>query len=92
MLQHEVSRNQDLFGQLKRLEERETVAAKNLSGQMEANCSLRKNLDSLNKALLERDMKLSSVNQVDTQTHIHINLPSFSFSFILSVSALLLVH
>lgn len=67
MLQHEVDRNQDLLGRIKKLEERETGAAKNLSEQVEANRTLRKNLESLNKKLEERDIRLNTANQVHTQ-------------------------
>lgn len=68
MLQHEVDRNQDLLGRIKKLEERETGAAKNLSEQVEANRAIRKNLDSLNKKLEEREIRLNTANQVHTQT------------------------
>lgn len=64
MLQHEVDRNQELLGRIKKLEERETEAAKNLSEQIEANHALRKNLGSLNKKLEERDSRLNTANQV----------------------------
>lgn len=69
MLQHEIDRNQDLLGRIKKLEERETEAAKNLSEQAEGNRALRKNLESLNKKLEERDIRLNSANQVHTHTH-----------------------
>ncbi|TMS22837.1 Mitotic spindle assembly checkpoint protein MAD1, partial [Larimichthys crocea] len=62
-LEHEVDRNQDLLGRIKKLEERETGAAKNLSEQVEANRALRKNLDSLNKKLEEREIRLNTANQ-----------------------------
>uniref|UniRef100_A0A8C4I197 Mitotic spindle assembly checkpoint protein MAD1 n=1 Tax=Dicentrarchus labrax TaxID=13489 RepID=A0A8C4I197_DICLA len=62
-LEHEVDRNQDLLGRIKKLEERETGAAKNLSEQVEANRALRKNLESLNKKLEEQDTKVNTANQ-----------------------------
>lgn len=62
-LEHEVDRRQDLLGRIKKLEERETEQAKNLSEQVEGNRSLRKNLDGLNKNLEERDAKLNTANQ-----------------------------
>ena len=68
-LQHEFGRNQDLIGQIKKLEERESGAAKNLTEQMEANRALRKNLESLNKKLDERDTRLNTANQVLTDTY-----------------------
>lgn len=67
MLKHEADRNQELLGRIKKLEERETEAAKNLSEQTEANHALRKNLGSLNKKLEERDSRLNAANQV----HMH---------------------
>lgn len=77
MLQHEVDRNQELVGRIKKLEERETEVAKNLSEQIEANNALRKSLGSLNKKLEERDARLHAANQVlvDTSSLIH-NWPS----------------
>lgn len=69
MLQHEVDRNQELLGRIKKLEERDTGAAKNLSEQVEANRALRKNLEGLNKKLEERDIRLNTANQVHTHTH-----------------------
>lgn len=69
MLQHEVDRNQELLGRIKKLEERETGAAKNLSEQVEANRALRKNLEGLNKKLEERDIRLNTANQVHAHTH-----------------------
>lgn len=68
MLQHEVDRNQDLLGRIKKLEERETEAAKNLSEQVEVNRALRKNMEGLNRKLEERDTRLNTANQVRTQT------------------------
>ncbi|KAM9363179.1 mitotic spindle assembly checkpoint protein MAD1 [Symphorus nematophorus] len=62
-LEHEVDRNQDLLGRIKKLEERETGVAKSLSEQVEANRTLRKNLESLNKKLEERDIRLNTSNQ-----------------------------
>ncbi|XP_034455560.1 mitotic spindle assembly checkpoint protein MAD1 [Hippoglossus hippoglossus] len=61
--EHEVDRNQDLLGRIKKLEEREIDAAKNLSEQVEANRSVRKNLEGLNKKLEERDSRLNTANQ-----------------------------
>uniref|UniRef100_A0A7N6ADH3 Mitotic spindle assembly checkpoint protein MAD1 n=1 Tax=Anabas testudineus TaxID=64144 RepID=A0A7N6ADH3_ANATE len=66
-LEHEADRNQELLGRIKKLEERETEAAKNFSEQIEANQSLRKNLGSLNKKLEERDSRLNTANQVQMQ-------------------------
>lgn len=62
-LEHEVDRNQELLGRIKKLEERETEATKSLSEQVEANRALRKNLEGLNKILEERDDKLNTANQ-----------------------------
>ncbi|CAB1441890.1 unnamed protein product [Pleuronectes platessa] len=64
--EHEVDRNQDLLGRIKKLEEREIDAAKNLSDQVEANRSVRKNLEALNKKLEERDSRLNSANQASS--------------------------
>ncbi|XP_031719054.1 mitotic spindle assembly checkpoint protein MAD1 [Anarrhichthys ocellatus] len=61
--EHEVDRNQDLLGRIKKLEDRETEAAKNLSEQLTVNRSLRKNLDGLNRKLEERDTRLNTANQ-----------------------------
>ena len=63
-LQHEVDRNQELLGRIKKLEDRETEAAKNLTEQVEANRALRKNQDGLLKKMEERDLKLNTANQV----------------------------
>lgn len=63
-----MDRNQELLGRIKKFEERETEATKNLSEQVEANQVLRRNLEVLNKKLEERDTKLSSANQVHTCT------------------------
>lgn len=71
MFQHEVDRNQELLGRIKKLEERETGTAKNLSEQLEANHTLRKKLEGLNKKLEERDISLTSANQVYKHTHSH---------------------
>ncbi|XP_013871306.1 mitotic spindle assembly checkpoint protein MAD1 [Austrofundulus limnaeus] len=65
-LEHEVDRNQELFGQIRKLEERETEATKTLSEQVEANQVLRKNLEGLNKKLEEQDTKLNAANQTIT--------------------------
>ncbi|XP_038568811.1 mitotic spindle assembly checkpoint protein MAD1 isoform X1 [Micropterus salmoides] len=62
-LEHAVDRNQDLLGRIKKLEERETEAAKNLSEQVDVNHSLRKNLEAMNKKLEERDTRLDTANQ-----------------------------
>lgn len=62
-LEHEVDRNQDLLSRIKKLEEREISAGKNLSEQVEANRALRKNLEGLNKKLEERDTRLNTANQ-----------------------------
>ncbi|KAK5926116.1 hypothetical protein CgunFtcFv8_021711 [Champsocephalus gunnari] len=62
-LEHEVDRNQDLLGRLKKFQERETEAAKNLSEQVEANRALRKNMEGLNRKLEERDTRLNTANQ-----------------------------
>ncbi|KAA8595265.1 hypothetical protein FQN60_012400, partial [Etheostoma spectabile] len=61
--EHEVDRNQDLIGQIKKLGERETDAAKTLSEQVEVNCALRQNLKGLNRKLEERDTRLNTANQ-----------------------------
>ena len=63
----EVDRNQDLLGRIKRLEEKEGDAAKNLSEQSGNNKVLRKNFDDLNKKVLERDVRLNTANQVNTK-------------------------
>lgn len=62
-LEHEVDRNQDLLGRIKKLEEREAEAAKHLSEQVELSRALRKNLEGLNKKLEERDTRLNTANQ-----------------------------
>ncbi|KAK5865547.1 hypothetical protein PBY51_019812 [Eleginops maclovinus] len=62
-LEHEVDRNQDLLGRLKKFEERETEAAKNLSEQVEATRALRKSMEGLNRKLEERDTRLNTANQ-----------------------------
>lgn len=64
MLQHEVDRNQELLGQIKKLEERAEEANKKLTEQKEANDALQMNLEGLNKTLEERDDKLGAANQV----------------------------
>ncbi|XP_047220578.1 mitotic spindle assembly checkpoint protein MAD1 isoform X2 [Girardinichthys multiradiatus] len=61
--EHEVSRNQERLGQIKKLEEREKEATKKFSEQMEANRAVRKNLEGLNKKLDERETKLTTANQ-----------------------------
>ncbi len=71
MLQHEIDRNQNLLGRIKKLEEKETEAAKNLSEQMEANRALCRNLESLNKKLDEREIRLNTANQVHTHRFTH---------------------
>lgn len=57
------------MGQIKKLEERETEATKNLSEQLEVNQVLRKNMEGLNKKLEERDTKLNTANQVHTHRY-----------------------
>lgn len=69
VFKHEVDRNQELLGRIKKLEERETGAARNLSEQVEANHALRKNLEGVNKKLEERDVRLNTANQVYTPVH-----------------------
>lgn len=64
MLQHEVDRNQELLGKIKKLEERVEEANKKLTEQKEANDALQKNLEGLNKTLEEQDDKLGAANQV----------------------------
>uniref|UniRef100_A0A3Q3KFM4 Mitotic spindle assembly checkpoint protein MAD1 n=1 Tax=Monopterus albus TaxID=43700 RepID=A0A3Q3KFM4_MONAL len=59
----EVDRNQELLGKIKKLEERETEAAKNLSDQMEENHALRKNMEGLSKKMEEQDSRLNTANQ-----------------------------
>ncbi|KAM9857538.1 LOW QUALITY PROTEIN: mitotic spindle assembly checkpoint protein MAD1 [Aulostomus maculatus] len=62
-LEHQVDRNQELLGQIKKFEERENGAVKNLSEHLEANRALSKNLEGLNKKLEERDSRLNTANQ-----------------------------
>ncbi|KAM4750093.1 mitotic spindle assembly checkpoint protein MAD1 isoform 1-T2 [Anableps anableps] len=62
-LEHEVDRNQELLGRIKKLEEREKEASKKFSDQVEANGALRKTMEGLNKKLEERDTKLTTANQ-----------------------------
>lgn len=81
MLQHEVDRNQDLLGRIKKLEERETEAAKHLSEQVEANRALRKNLEGLNKKLEERDTRLNTANQVPTHRLAHRHTYTHTHSY-----------
>lgn len=64
MLQHEMDRNQELYGRIKKLEDRETEVARNLKEQVETHCSLRETLDNLNKKLEESESRLSIANQV----------------------------
>lgn len=90
MLQHEVDRNQELLGRIKKLEERETGAAKNLSEQVEANRAVRKNLEGLNKKLEERDIRLNTANQVYTRTHAQTHNVFVLWSCLLSYVGLLL--
>uniref|UniRef100_A0A8C6KD86 Mitotic spindle assembly checkpoint protein MAD1 n=1 Tax=Nothobranchius furzeri TaxID=105023 RepID=A0A8C6KD86_NOTFU len=65
-LGHEVDRNQELLGRIRKLEERETEAKKNLSEQLEENSSLCKKVEGLNKKLEERDTLLNAANQTIT--------------------------
>lgn len=68
------------------MEERETEAAKNLSEQVEANLSIRKNLEGLNKKLEERDTRLNTANQVHTHSRTHfLHLYSGHVSYLTSV-------
>ncbi|XP_068178708.1 mitotic spindle assembly checkpoint protein MAD1 [Antennarius striatus] len=62
-LENEVERKQELLDRIKKLEEREMGATNNLSEQVEANRIIRKNLETLNKKLEERDAKLNTSNQ-----------------------------
>ncbi|KAM9314967.1 mitotic spindle assembly checkpoint protein MAD1 [Pholidichthys leucotaenia] len=62
-LEHEVDRNQELLGKIKKLEEKEMETTQNLSKKEEANRALRKNLEGLNKKLEDRDTKLDTANQ-----------------------------
>lgn len=62
-LEHEVDRKQELLGRLKKLEEREDRALKNMAEQVESNRVLQMNLEGLNKKLEERDTRLNSANQ-----------------------------
>lgn len=57
------------MGRLKKLEEREDRALKNMAEQVESNRVLQMNLEGLNKKLEERDTRLNSANQVHTHTH-----------------------
>uniref|UniRef100_A0A1A8EV51 Mitotic spindle assembly checkpoint protein MAD1 n=2 Tax=Nothobranchius korthausae TaxID=1143690 RepID=A0A1A8EV51_9TELE len=65
-LGHEVDRNQELLGRIRKLEERETEAKKNLSEQLEENSSLCRKVEGLNKKLEERDTLLNAANQTIT--------------------------
>ncbi|KAM6940455.1 mitotic spindle assembly checkpoint protein MAD1 [Xenentodon cancila] len=62
-LEHEMDRNQELLRRIKKLEERETEATKNVSEQLEANQALRRNMEGLNRKLEERNTKLNASNQ-----------------------------
>ncbi|XP_068607328.1 mitotic spindle assembly checkpoint protein MAD1 isoform X1 [Brachionichthys hirsutus] len=62
-LENEIERKQELFGRMKKLEEREMEATNKLSEQVEANRTIRKNLASLNKKLEEGDVGLDAANQ-----------------------------
>lgn len=77
-IQHEVDRNQELLGRIKKLEERENRAVKNLSEQVESNRALQINLEGLNKKLEERDTRLNFANQVHTHTHKHYSMFLYS--------------
>ena len=91
-LKHEVDRNQDLLGRIKKLEEREIDAAKNLSEQVEANRSVRKNQEGLNKKLEERDSRLNTSNQVNTHTHTHTDSHILLLCYFGHVSDLMSAH
>ncbi|KAF6736466.1 Mitotic spindle assembly checkpoint protein MAD1 [Oryzias melastigma] len=60
--EHELDRNQELLARVKRLEGREIDVNKNLSDQVEENQVLRRNLETANKKLEERDSKLNTAN------------------------------
>ncbi|XP_076004106.1 mitotic spindle assembly checkpoint protein MAD1 [Genypterus blacodes] len=62
-LEREVDRNQDLYGRIKKLEEKEAETRKSRSEQMEANLVLRRNMESLNKKLEERDTRQNTASQ-----------------------------
>ncbi|XP_053712054.1 mitotic spindle assembly checkpoint protein MAD1 [Synchiropus splendidus] len=62
-LEHEVNRNEELLGRIKKLEERETDAAKKILEHVEENHTLYKKLEGVNKKLEEREMKFNSANQ-----------------------------
>lgn len=87
-IQHEVDRNQELLGRIKKIEERENRAVKNLSEQVESNRALQINLEGLNKKLEERDTRLNSANQVHTQTLLNVFI---LWSCLLSYASLLLL-
>ncbi|KAM8843000.1 mitotic spindle assembly checkpoint protein MAD1 [Synchiropus picturatus] len=62
-LEHEVNRNEELLGRIKKLEERETDAAKKILEHVEENHTLYKKLEGVNKKLEEREIKFNSANQ-----------------------------
>lgn len=61
--EHELSRNQELNGRIKKLEDREAEALRNLKEHQETQRSLRSTVDGLNKRLEERDSRLDTANQ-----------------------------
>ncbi|XP_034044169.1 mitotic spindle assembly checkpoint protein MAD1 [Thalassophryne amazonica] len=62
-LEHELDRNQELLGRIRKLEESETEALKSVTEQVDANRALRKNIEGLNKKLEVRDTQLNAANQ-----------------------------
>uniref|UniRef100_A0A1A7XEF0 Mitotic spindle assembly checkpoint protein MAD1 n=2 Tax=Iconisemion striatum TaxID=60296 RepID=A0A1A7XEF0_9TELE len=65
-LGHEVDRNQELLGRIRKLEEREAEDKTKLSEQVEGNSALCKKLEDLNKKLEDRDNLLNAANQTIT--------------------------
>ncbi|XP_061087210.1 mitotic spindle assembly checkpoint protein MAD1 isoform X2 [Conger conger] len=61
--EREVDRNQDLLTRIKKMEEREAETEKVLNEQIEMNKTLKKNIESQNKKLDEKDSKIANANE-----------------------------
>lgn len=64
--QREADRNQELLTRIKQYQERETEAENKLKEQMEMNKSYKKNMETMNKKLQEKESKLAEANEVRT--------------------------
>uniref|UniRef100_A0A6J0UGY4 Mitotic spindle assembly checkpoint protein MAD1 isoform X2 n=1 Tax=Pogona vitticeps TaxID=103695 RepID=A0A6J0UGY4_9SAUR len=61
--EREADRNQELLQRIKQFQERETEAENKLQEQVEINKTCRKNLESLNKKVQEKESKLAEANE-----------------------------